>query len=79
MKREYFVVSSDRGPQVVKHAWNSSLQAAVGLVHKVARDEGCCYELTASEYHKDEGRHVRGSQTWTGTNGKQIVVRICKM
>jgi hypothetical protein len=76
MKRKNYVITSDAGHKVVKHAWNASIREIERFVREFARAENMPYSLTGTNSVKEGFDYVSGYREWTRADGKAIMFDI---
>jgi len=75
MKRKNYLVTSDAGHHVIKHAWNSAIRETAALTLAAARQERTTYELVESVSNRDPDGwdFANGARTWRRTDGGKAI------
>lgn len=77
MERKNYLITSDHGHRIIKHAFNSSVREIEKMMREVAYSDNCSFCLTEKTLVKDNaGNAVSGVRTWQGDNGKKVFFKI---
>lgn len=78
MKREQFLITSDKGHNVIKYAWNAARKEVQRLMQEYVNENGGEWMLT-SKAEKEGFYFVSGVMIYTDTQaGKEITFSIQK-
>lgn len=78
MKREQFLITSDKGHNVIKYAWNAARKEVQRLMQEYANENGGQWMLT-SKAERQGFYFVSGVMIYTDTQaGKEITFSIEK-